>query len=181
MPSHAATHAAKVGQVEPFQYWTTGLASFLCRAHRVKVVGLKRFAASLSTDVLGRLQEDHWDAKAAEFADGYRLIVYKEDGKPSRIVWSIVHELGHILLGHRGAAFDLVGGAYVDSPAWCEDEANLFTRNVLLPADEMLSYRTRGLVPAQIASAKGISVSAVNIRLRTMVKDGQFDGWSREA
>lgn len=182
MPRLSAEHALRVGQVERYRHWTGGLAFDLCRWHGVKAVDLQRFRRLAPSLDISPLERNPWDAKALVFPSGHQLIVAKGDGKIQRIIWSVVHELGHLLLGHKGATLDLATGEYRDAPSWAEEEADRFARNVLLPADEILHYRQElRISPTAIAQRKGVSFAAVMVRLKTMRRDGQFDRWAADA
>lgn len=152
----------------------------VCRAHGVRLIYDSKVKLKLGLD-FPDLDDHEWDAKAIEFPGGRQAIIARKQPHSGREVWSIIHELGHLLLGHEGAVFHLDTFELVEAEQWHEEEANRFARHLLLPTDEMVEFRRQGLNPKQISERKGVSIAAINIRLRTMRREGALDGWSSEA
>jgi hypothetical protein len=180
MPRLAAEHAFRTAKLQPFEYWSPGLAGMVCRNNGIRLIFDDKVRRKLGLDFPG-LDDHEWDAKAFEMPSGRQVIVSRALPHHGRMVWSIIHELGHILLGHQGALFNLRTLDLTEGERWHEAEADLFARQLLLPTDEMIEFRRQRLNPRQIAERKGLSIAAVNVRLKTMQRDGRFDDIATEA
>jgi sorbitol-specific phosphotransferase system component IIA len=177
VPHAAAALALRISQVPPFHFWTPGEAVILCRRNGVKAVQDFKLYRKLGRRPQHLAAYD-WEAKAIEFGADRRLVVFRDTGHVGRMVWSIVHELGHILLGHPGAAFNMRTNEWRWASPWQEGEADVFARHVLLPADEVHEFQRKGYDPARIAAAKGVSRKAVRVRLDTMARSGDTGDWA---
>ena len=121
--------------------------------------------------------ESQYFVGALSFA-GASIIITKACRNEARYTFTLIHELGHLALGHVGIRINLRTGESVEGHQWSEDEANRFARHVLLPADEMRTFIDRRVPAVEIAKRKGVSFSAVMARIRTMHADGEFDEWA---
>lgn len=79
------------------------------------------------------------------------IVVYRPDGNPARLRFTLAHELGHRLLRHEG------------NERWEEQEADCFASHLLCPrpALELLARRFDPLSAEQAAAAFYVSVSCV--------------------
>lgn len=73
--------------------------------------------------------------------DGYskliddKPVIYYNDSKPiHRIRFTVAHEIGHILLGHISDGETLHRNTEKDTPNPKEQQANIFARDLLMPA-----------------------------------------------
>ncbi len=178
MPRLAAAHALKTGSIAPYHKWSWWDAKRLCWAHDVEVTYLFKLKPRIPPDLYQRLDSAPWEAQTITYADGGSVVVVKTQRLETRLTWTLVHELGHLLVGHLGAKLNLQTGEYIAAPKWHEEEADRFARNVLLPADEMRTFIDHRVPSCQIAERKGVSFSAVKVRLMTMHRDGEFDKWA---
>lgn len=177
MPYQAAEHARRVAAIPEFANWDTGWSSTLCRAHGVLVKTLASYRGIVPPDRIDDLAAAEWDGMVMEFGEGRPVILVRPESHRRRLTWTIVHELGHILLGHKGTALRPGPGLCSHVDRRHEAEADRFAREVLLPADEMRQLVDMGLRPIDIVKFKGVSLRAVQIRIKTMHEDGEFFEW----
>lgn len=85
------------------------------------------------------------------------IVVYRPDGNPARLRFTLAHELGHRLLRHEG------------NERWEEQEADCFASHLLCPrpALEQLAQRFDPLSAEQAAAAFYVSVSCVRTVMHT--------------
>jgi hypothetical protein len=119
-----------------------------------------------------------WDAKAVEIPNGRRFIVWRDIPNKGRLVWNLIHECGHMTLGHIGARLDMRTGAMTSAPFGEEEAAHTFARHVLLPSWEVHEFLRRGWDPSRIATEKGVSRDAVKTRLAIMQESGDTGQWA---
>lgn len=79
------------------------------------------------------------------------IVVYRPDGNPARLRFTLAHELGHRALRHEGAG------------RWEEQEADCFASHLLCPrpALDLLAQRFDPLSAEQAASTFYVSLSCV--------------------
>lgn len=82
-----------------------------------------------------------------------------------RQLFSLAHELGHFLLGHRAGL--LIDGPMVDDPK-DEHEANAFAAEFLMPAARIARWVAQGLWLDQLCENCGVSVEAMTRRLNEL-------------
>ena len=82
------------------------------------------------------------------------VVCYRSGGNPARLNFTLAHELGHILLGHRE---DAVAE---------EAEADCFAQQLLCPAPVLRRLaETAPLTPERVAAACYVSLDAARARL----------------
>lgn len=178
MPYRTAEQARQHACIPEFANWDAGWASSLCQAYGIEVETVRSLQGYLPPHILEFFSGDAWDGQSIDLGDGHPFIVINPDRHQRRITFTIVHEVGHILLGHAGMRIHRSTGRRVQGHKVPEHEANRFAREVLLPADEMRFFQELGLRPADIATHKGISKQAIEIRIKTMHQDGEFFIWT---
>lgn len=107
--------------------------------------------------------------------DGYsRLIdgkpvIYYNDKKPEhRVRFTVAHEIGHILLGHLSEGETLHRNTEQDTPNPKEQQANIFARDLLMPATVLHSL---GVSSAQeIANICNVSRQSADIRFNRLLE-----------
>jgi hypothetical protein len=178
MPYRSAEHARRLASIPEFANWDAGWTSGLCRAHAVRIKTIASYRGIVPAHLLDDLGDDPWDGMVMDFEQGKPVILVRPDMHPRRMHWTIVHELGHILLGHKGTSLNPRPGLCSHVDRRHEDEANRFAREVMLPAEEMRQFLEMGLRPVDIVQFKGASLRAVQLRIKTMHRDGEYDTWT---
>lgn len=129
--------------------------SALCRLLGIKVVfcaGDKLHGAAISGP------EEH-------------VILVNENLPVVRQRFTIAHEIGHLIMGHRGVAFK----TDADSREKMELEANLFAGEILMPLEPFRRIaREREMNAAAIAGEFMTSESSVAIRLGRLTRWGEL-------
>ncbi len=118
------------------------------------------------------------DAEAVEFCGRY-IIFYNQDMPPVRIIFSIAHEIGHIVLGHdieliteyrkkKDLRFKQLYGQ-------SEVEANYFAACLLMPEAIINRLKSLGcyITKEFLQSSFGVSESAAEIRIKTLRRNSQ--------
>ena len=84
----------------------------------------------------------------------------------TRARWTFAHELGHILLQHRGKPFRKKSETGLKT---VEQEAHLFAAQLLAPSDLAKTFKSA----AEIASAFQISIDAAHRRIKELKLEGK--------
>lgn len=101
-----------------------------------------------------------WSAVTVCSNDKY-LIVINSAHTPGRQASSLMHELAHLIIGHKPARLDVTGegllilGRYDRTN---EEEANWLAAALFLPREALLLVRRRGLTNEAAADAFGCSL-----------------------
>lgn len=90
-----------------------------------------------------------------------KIIAFNDSVSLGRIRFSLMHELGHIMLGHTGQEPD------------CEFEANLFASNILAP--RVMIQRLGCQNSADVQKTFGMSAAAANIAWIDFMKFNKQD------
>lgn len=87
---------------------------------------------------------------------GRSVLVYRQDGNPARLRFTLAHELGHIVLGHQ------------DSAPAREREADCFASHLLCPRPVLYAARRSdpAFTPEKAARLFYVSVSCARVVLR---------------
>ncbi len=108
--------------------------------------------------------------------NGATIIFYNQDENPQRVKFSIIHEFGHYILGHKMNLSE-------DDPLYHrqEVEANCFAAQVLMPEQILRSCSDRGYYssPEYIKEIFDVSDEASERRRDTLAKTN-YDWKSRE-
>lgn len=107
--------------------------------------------------------------------DGYsrlidgKPIVYYNDVKPEhRIRFTIAHEIGHVLLGHLSDGETLHRNTEENTPNLKEQQANIFARDILMPATVLHSLNVSSA--EQISKICNVSMQSAEIRLKRLIE-----------
>lgn len=109
--------------------------------------------------------------------DGYtvnyngNLIIYYNNQKPRpRIRFTIAHELGHCLLGHLKKNFETQrrNSESLDEVEIKEIQANVFARNILMPATVLYSLNVNSA--KDIANICNVSMQSAKIRFNRLLE-----------
>lgn len=84
---------------------------------------------------------------------------------PERQLFTLAHELGHALLGHRAG---LLTGIPDDDDAEDERQANAFAAEFLMPAERVARWVAQGMALHQLCTNFGVSTEAMTRRLREL-------------
>lgn len=88
-----------------------------------------------------------------------------------RAVFTVFHEMGHALLGHRRTLNREVPGLEIKTYEDSEWQANQFAAEFLMPLDEIVRY---GLTTeVQLMNRFGVSMDAARIRLSRLRRAGE--------
>lgn len=88
-----------------------------------------------------------------------------------------MHELAHLIIGHKPARLDLTLDGLMILSSYDkqnEDEANWLAAALLLPRDALLLIRRRGMTNDEAAIAFGCSVQMLQFRINTTGVDVQL-------
>lgn len=113
---------------------------------------------------------------ACTFSLGSRhFIVVNPLSSPARQASDIAHEVAHILLEHEVKAVEHVGSfSFFTCDPDEEQEANWLAGCLLLPRPLLVRAAGRGLTPAQVAEANGVSEQMAAFRLRATGVERQY-------
>lgn len=113
--------------------------------------------------------------------DGYsrlidgKLVIYYNDKKPEhRIRFTVAHEIGHVLLGHLSEGETLHRNTEEDTPNPKEQQANIFARDLLMPAVviNQLAYSARDI--SQLCNVSEQSAQIRWLRLQELRQRNKF-------
>ena len=112
------------------------------------------------------MASDSWSAATLRNGDA-SLIIVNTGHAPTRQNSSIVHEIGHIVLGHEPAKMYITpDGAMMMSEynPENEEEADWFSAAVLVPRDALLDLVAREVSDRDAAKLYGVSLSLYQMR-----------------
>ena len=113
---------------------------------------------------------------ATIFRYGGKSIIFYDESKPyAHISFSILHEFGHVILGHDFTKKD------EDSYHRYEVETNFFTAQLFMPEQILREFQRRGkkITSTFLKTTFGTSVQAADKRIETLAKtDGRW--WSKD-
>ena len=117
-----------------------------------------------------------WSAVTVCWKNKY-LIVMNSAHAPTRQSSSLMHELAHLIIGHKPARLDVTPDGLMILSSYDkqnEEEANWLAAALLLPREALLHMRRRGLSNEETANLYGCSTSMVLFRINTTGVDVQL-------
>jgi Zn-dependent peptidase ImmA (M78 family) len=127
-------------------------------------------------DHLTKRDPDAWSAVTVCSKHKY-LIVLNSAHPKTRQSNSLMHELAHIIIGHKPARLDITPDGMMILSTYDknnEDEANWLAGALLLPREALLHARKRGLTNEEAATHFGCSVKLFTFRVNTTGVDVQL-------
>lgn len=122
---------------------------------------------------------DEWSAVTIQIL-GKQIIIVNSRHSAARKTSDVMHELAHILRGHKPAqVFIQDGFALRDFDDLQENEANWFAGCLLLPRVALSTATYNGLDATEIAKAYDVSISLTNYRLNKTGVRRQFSNLRR--
>jgi len=124
-----------------------------------------QYAAHYGRSLTGEF-ENRWSGTTLYINNGYHLIMINPEHGMSRRTFTIGHEFGHLVFGHRAiiiAAHGMPETRYNDEQ---ELEAHSYGLAVLLPYAPLLQLLRQGATAQGIALHYGVSTAAVEMRLK---------------
>src|SRR5260370_28788829 len=139
----------------------------LIKFHDVKKIleTYGEYAAHYGRSVQGEI-EDRWSGITFCTKDGDHMIMINPEHSLSRRTFTIAHEFGHLVFGHRVifiAAEGMPRSRYSDEQ---ELEAHSYGLAVLFPYAPLLHILRHGATAQGIALHYGVSIAAVEMRLK---------------
>jgi hypothetical protein len=89
-----------------------------------------------------------------------------------RALFTVFHEMGHALLGHRRTLNREIPGREIKTYEDSEWQANQFAAEFLMPLDEIVRYSLA--TEAQLMIRFGVSMDAARIRLNRLRRDAEI-------
>jgi Zn-dependent peptidase ImmA (M78 family) len=117
-----------------------------------------------------------WSAATVCWKNKY-LIVMNSAHAPARQSSSLMHELAHLIIGHKPARLDITPDGLMILSSYDkqnEEEANWLAAALLLPREALLHIRRHGMTNEQAAAAFGCSVQMFTFRINTTGVDVQL-------
>jgi Zn-dependent peptidase ImmA (M78 family) len=90
---------------------------------------------------------------------------------------TLMHELAHLIIGHKPARLDITGDGLMILSSYDkqhEDEANWLAAALLLPREALLHARRQGMTDQQAAVTYGCSTVLFTMRIQTTGVDLQL-------
>lgn len=119
---------------------------------------------------------DAWSAVTV--GNGKRHLIVLNSAHPTtRQQNSLMHELAHLIIGHKPARLDITPDGMMVLSTYNKDneeEANWLAAALLLPREALLSARKRGLSDEDAAAHYGCSVKLFQFRINTTGVDVQL-------
>jgi Zn-dependent peptidase ImmA (M78 family) len=134
---------------------------------------------NLDTETLEHLtigDPDAWSAVTVCAKNKY-LIVLNSAHPKTRQANSLMHELAHIIIGHKPARLDITPDGMMILSSYDknnEDEANWLAAALLVPREALLHARKRGFTNEEAANHYGCSVQLFTFRVNTTGVDVQL-------
>jgi len=127
-------------------------------------------------DQLTKYDPDSWSAVTVCWNNKYLIVMNSAHAK-TRQSSSLMHELAHLIIGHKPARLDITPDGLMILSTYDkanEEEANWLSGALLLPRDALLHIRRRGLRNDETAALYGCSTSMVLFRINTTGVDLQL-------
>jgi Zn-dependent peptidase ImmA (M78 family) len=125
---------------------------------------------------LTKVDPDSWSAVTVCWNNRY-LIVMNSAHPKTRQSSSLMHELAHLIVGHRPARLDVTPDGLLILSTYDkqnEEEENWLAAALLLRRDALLFIRRRGMTDEEAATAFGCSVQMLNFRINVTGVDLQL-------
>lgn len=106
--------------------------------------------------------------------DGKPAIYYNDSKKENRIRFTIAHEIGHILLGHLSEGETLHRNTELDSQDLKEQQANVFARDLLMPAVVINQLVSSAKDISNLCNVSNLSAEIRWLRLQELRKRNKF-------
>lgn len=109
--------------------------------------------------------------------NGRYLIVLNSAHAKTREANTLMHELSHLIIGHKPARLDITNDGLMILSSYDkqhEDEANWLAAALLLPRDALLHARRQGMNNDEAAAHYGCSVALFTMRVQTTGVDVQL-------
>lgn len=109
--------------------------------------------------------------------NGRYLIVLNSTHPKTREANTLMHELSHLIIGHKPARLDITGDGLMILSSYDkqhEEEANWLAGALLLPREALLHARRRGLADQDAAALYGVSMALFTARIHTTGVDIQL-------
>lgn len=123
---------------------------------------------------------DSWSAVTVT-ANDKSVIILNSSHAQTRLASDLVHELAHILLGHKAARIDITEDGSLMLSTYSrqqEDEANWLAGCLLLPREALVLIRRQRLDLINAARKYGTSMDMLKYRINVTGVDYQFKRWS---
>ena len=150
----------------------------LAEEMRVLVVHIEQ-VPNLAAGTLEQLtahDPDAWSAVTVCWNSRYLIVLNSAHAK-TRQSSSLMHELAHLIIGHKPARLDVTPDGLMILSSYDktnEEEANWLAAALLLPRDALLHIRRRGMTNEDTATMYGCSTSIVTFRINTTGVDLQL-------
>ena len=125
---------------------------------------------------LTRHDSDSWSAVTVCWNNQY-LIVMNSSHAAGRQASPLMHELAHLIIGHKPARLDVTPDGLMILSSYDknnEEEANWLAAALLLPREALLHIRRRGMTNEEAANTFGCSVQMFTFRINTTGVDVQL-------
>jgi hypothetical protein len=134
---------------------------------------------NLAPDTLPQLtinDADVWSALTL-CHNGRYLIVLNSAHAKTREANTLMHELAHLIIGHKPARLDITDDGLMILSSYDkqhEDEANWLAAALLLPREALLHARRQGMTDQQASATYGCSTALFTMRIQTTGVDLQL-------
>jgi Zn-dependent peptidase ImmA (M78 family) len=125
---------------------------------------------------LTKTDPDAWSAVTVCWNNKYLIVLNSAHAK-ARQSNSLMHELAHIIIGHKPARLDITPDGMMVLSSYDktnEEEATWLAGALLLPREALVHARKRGLTNEDAALHYGCSAQLVAFRINTTGVDVQF-------
>lgn len=132
-------------------------------------------------DVLLREDPDGWSAVTVCLAGKY-LVILNSAHTGGRPASNLMHELSHILIGHKPSRIDLTEDGLLILNTYSQDqeeEANWMSGCLLLPREALLLIKRKRMAAYAVRKAYGVSEDMLNFRLNVSGVNKQFSRFNR--
>jgi len=129
-----------------------------------------------SLNILGGKEKDNWSAITVS-NNGRDIIVYNPAHSLARRSSDLMHELSHLLIGHKPSTLLFVPDATIALRSFDqkqEEEATWLSGALLLPRVALVSIRQSGLSSSEACEMFRVSNDLLNFRLNKTGVEAQF-------